>query len=391
MAEILHTVSGIWEHSGGPAESVPGLCGALSDIGLRIRLMTLAGRLSAAAMESRLHGVEIETFPWFGREFSLAFGRAIRHACRSADLVHGHGLWLHVNWVTGSAARKEKKPLVITPRGLLEPAALAHSRWRKRIAGALFDNGYLRRAHCLHACSEKEYESVRRYGLRNPVAILCNGISPRFRETLPKKDIIINKFPELENKSTVLFLSRLSWEKGLLQLAEAWKGLSGSFDEWHLLIGGSGEPSFEERIKARFEKMGLSRRVTWAGRLTGDERLAAFSLADLLVLPTVSESFGMVVAEALAAGVPVITTHGAPWKALVEERCGWWVPVDGSALLEAMEEAMTLSDEARQEMGARGKSLVAERCTWNRIAEKMASVYSWILGGGVPPDCVRTD
>jgi glycosyltransferase involved in cell wall biosynthesis len=108
------------------------------------------------------------------------------------------------------------------------------------------------------------------------------------------------------------------------------------------------------------------------------------------VLPSKSENFGMVVAEALAARTPVITTKGAPWQELETHRCGWWIDMGVESLIEALEKAMSHSPVELHEMGRRGRQLVEEKYTWDRVAGQMIEVYEWLLGRGPRPDCVVT-
>jgi glycosyltransferase involved in cell wall biosynthesis len=129
----------------------------------------------------------------------------------------------------------------------------------------------------------------------------------------------------------------------------------------------------------------------WLGRLEGSEKSAAYSTANLFVLPSHTENFSLVTAEALAAGVPVVTTQGTPWAELPERGCGWWVPVGAEGITMALREAMAMTDEMRREMGLRGKVLIGEKYTWPVIAKQMSEVYEWILGYRYMPTCVRID
>ncbi len=392
MIKVLHTIAGIWKHTGGPAESVPRLCSELSKVGNKITLATLDGPLSKAALASREEGVELVTFPRLPGDFSPAFAKLLPDICKVSDIVHGHGLWMHVNWSTGKHAKGLNKPLVITPRGSLEPRRLKHSYWKKRVSSFLFDKSNLEYASCIHATSEMEYESIRSYGIKNPVAIIQNGVDvPTFNSDKQHLDSFREKYPEFKNKRIMLFLSRLSWEKGLPLLVKAWKSLSSDFKDWHLVIAGQGTTDYEKEIKSLFCSNGLAERTTWTGILHDEEKRAAFSEAELFVLPTLSENFGIAVAEALASGIPVITTHGAPWKVLLEERCGWWIPVDVSDLAEAMREAMSLSDVERMRMGERGKFLMKDKYSWQEVALKMVKVYKWVLQGGKIPEFMKLD
>jgi len=387
---VLHTISGIWKHTGGPAETVPQLCSALVQKGIDVILTTLDGPLSDAAIECKKNSVDLRTYSHHWK-FSLKITEAIKEITKNVDIIHGHGLWLPTNWVTGFYARKHNKPFVITTRGALNPNALSHSPWKKKIAGYLFDNRNLHSADCIHVTSLGEYEAIRSYGLKNPMAIIPNGIDIKKFMFLPPGTALIDRYKTLDGKKILLFLSRISWEKGLPLLAEAWANVSPDFRDWHLLIGGRGPQKYENEIKRLFKEKGLSERVTWAGLLLGEEKMSALALAELFVLPTHSENFGIAIAEALSAGVPVITTKEAPWPDLIEHKCGWWIPIDVDCLTNVLREALMLSDAEREEMGENGKSLIQGKYTWDRVTAQMISVYDWIIQGGTPPECIKID
>ena len=124
--------------------------------------------------------------------------------------------------------------------------------------------------------------------------------------------------------------------------------------------------------------------------LCGEEKDILFRDADLFILPTFSENYGVVVAEALSYGIPVITTKGAPWEGLVSYHCGWWVDIGVEPLAKALREAVSLSGYERRAMGARGRQLVEARYAWSSVAMDMKAVYEWTLGGGRAPSCVLT-
>lgn len=388
--KVLHTISGIWEHTGGPAESVPRLCSALVKNGVDVTIMTLNGSLSKTAKECRDDGVEIVSQSHY-KQISLTVFNASMSLTANSDITHGHGLWLPLNWATGRAAIKNRKPLIITTRGALNPNALKHSSLKKKVVGSLLDNRYLNAASCIHVTSYDEYMAIRRYGLTNPVAVIPNGVKVEKYDSLISEEQFRCKHGIPNGRKILLFLSRISWEKGLEDLAEAWGRVAPAFDDWQLLIVGPGETKYVSKVKHRFSSGQAGDRVSFAGPLYGDEKIAAYTSASLFVLPSHTENFSLVTAEALAAGVPVITTEGTPWSVLAKSGCGWWVPIGEESLTVAMQEAMALSDDERKEMGAKGKELIINKYAWPQIAEQMVSVYKWVLNGGSTPNCVRLD
>ena len=140
-------------------------------------------------------------------------------------------------------------------------------------------------------------------------------------------------------------------------------------------VNGDIEREYEAKVRARVKELGFEDQFVFTGALNDDEKWAAYARADLFVLPTYSENFGIVVAEALWAGVPVITTKGTPWHELEERKCGWWIDVGVEPLVVALQDAMLLPDDERIEMGERGKKLIDEKYTWDAVVKNMAEGY----------------
>jgi glycosyltransferase involved in cell wall biosynthesis len=155
-----------------------------------------------------------------------------------------------------------------------------------------------------------------------------------------------------------------------------------------MVVCGPDECGHTEQVKRAVAEAGLSGEFEFKSLVNGVEKEALYASADLFVLPTFSENFGIAVAEALAAGVPVITTTGAPWEELRTRQCGWWIDIGVEPLAVAMREATLLSDQERYEMGQRGRRLVEEKYAWPQIGRDMLAVYQWVLGQGPQPECV---
>lgn len=294
-------------------------------------------------------------------------------------LVHVHGLWLPLHHAAARDARRAGVPLVVSARGMLEPWALAHRRWKKRIAWAVYQRRDLRHAAVLHATSEAEAISIRRLGLKRPVAIVPNGVD--IPAVLPMR--------ERGDRRRALLLSRLHPVKGIPLLIDAWARVRPV--GWDLLIAGPDEDGYRATLEALVRAAGLSASITFAGPIADADKWALYRAADLFVLPTHSENFGLVVAEALGAGLPVLTTTGAPWKELETHRCGWWTDVSADAIAEALRAATETSRDDLDAMGARGHALVLDRYGWDDVARQMKAVYEWIGSRGDRPLFVHTD
>jgi glycosyltransferase involved in cell wall biosynthesis len=147
-----------------------------------------------------------------------------------------------------------------------------------------------------------------------------------------------------------------------------------------MIVAGPDEGYHLAAVKQVVQKFGLQRDFEFVGAVEGEIKERLYRCADLFILPSWSENFGNVVVEALSYGIPVITTHGTPWQELVTNRCGWWVDIGADSLAEAIQEATSLSDIQRQEMGRRGRSFVEKEFSSANFASKMVKAYSWILG-----------
>ncbi len=296
------------------------------------------------------------------------------------DLVHNHGLWLYPSWAAFQWSQRHHIPRVVSPHGMLEPWAMSHKAWKKRLAWNLYQRRDLESAAVLHATAEQEAESFRQLGLRPPIAIIPNGTDlPEWRDLAYPKG----------TPRKMLFLSRIHQKKGLLELVQAWQIVKPT--GWKMIIAGPDEGGHQKIVEAAIQQAGLQDAFTFTGSVYGDEKEALYRSAEVFVLPTFSENFGLVVAEALACGVPVITTKGAPWQGLHTHRCGWWIDIGVEPLVAALREATTLPPNALRDMGQRGRVYVEQNFGWPGIAEQMLSVYRWVLGRGERPDCVMPD
>jgi glycosyltransferase involved in cell wall biosynthesis len=171
-------------------------------------------------------------------------------------------------------------------------------------------------------------------------------------------------------------------KKGLLNLMDAWAEVNP--EGWEVVIAGPDEGGHTAEVQARAKHRGIADQVSFPGSIPDAEKWALYRESDLFVLPTFSENFGVVVAEALASGIPAITTNGAPWEVLNTHDCGWWIEIGVEPLVDALLEATTCSDAERLAMGARGRDLVAERFTWDAVADTLTDAYHWVLDGGDP-------
>ena len=380
---IVHTIASTRADHGGPSRSVPALCEALSARGAAVRLVTTVPTEACRETEPILpngsvdcHTVE-EPGGWRGWLRSpFAFRRLLQETVQQEkpDVIHDHGAWLPGNRAASLAAARHDVPLVISPRGMMTGWALQHHGLKKRVAWHLYQKRVLQRADCFHVTSDEEAESLRRLGFEQPAAVIPNGVPlPDAYKTQPSDG----------EQRTALFLSRIHPKKGLPMLLDAWAEVRP--DGWRIVLAGPDDGGHRAELEQQVRAHGLGNEVSFPGTIPDDEKWQRYRNADLFVLPTHSENFGIVVAEALASGVPAITTKGAPWQELETHRCGWWIDIGTETLTQALREATVLSDEERLAMGRRGRALVKEEYSWQQVAGQMQEVYAWLLGSGVRP------
>jgi len=326
------------------------------------------------------------------------FKCVLRERCiaAGAQIVHDTGLWLLTNHAAAAVGEELNLPRIVSPRGMLTGWALRHKRWKKRIAWILYQRRDLQTAHVLHATSPAEVADFRNAGLTQPVAMIPNGVERpslsasdgeragvRCAENSVTQPSTPNPQPPLR---TALFLGRIHPIKGLLDLVKAWALVRPQ--GWRVIIAGGGEAGHAAELKAEIRKLQLETDFEFVEPVQGDAKWSLYRRADLFLLPSHSENFGIVVAEALASGVPVITTRATPWEELVTHRCGWWTENGPEPLAAALRDALSRTDEERREMGRRGRQLVEQKYSWPGIAAQVHAVYRWMLGEGEKPECV---
>jgi glycosyltransferase involved in cell wall biosynthesis len=366
--------------AGGIASCLPPFARALA-VHLSIEVHVL-GSLDRRSPEAWL-GWGPAVFPhrqWGPRAFHWTPGLGRTLADHAPDLVDAQGLWMHQSLVSLRHQGSTGRPYVVTAHGMLDPWTLGRSRWKKRLVSLWFENNHLRRAACLRATAPMEAGHFRAFGLKNPIAVVPNGID--LPDPAPS--------PAREGRRRLLFLSRLHPKKGIDHLLRAWASLHRHHADWQLVIAGPDEVGHRAAMQKLAADLGLAD-ILWHEPVEGDAKSALYWSADLFVLPTHAENFGLVIAEALAHEVPVITTTNAPWDGLEKHRCGWWIELSDEALVKALDEALSLSNAERRAMGERGRAWMARDFAWPAIARQMHEVYTWVLGGGPPPACVITD
>ncbi len=373
---IIHCISNIDISSGGPSKSVSDLAINQAKFGLCVDIIA-----------NNSNEPYIKTCADPNLKILLVEGISFKQALNNhllnfqVDIFHGHGIWQLPVHIMAKIARQKNIPYLITPRGMLEPWALNAGKWKKRIAMSLYQRKDISKASCIHATAKMEADNIRKQGFENPIAIIPNGIN---MDEFPLK-----KNNDKQGKKTLLFLSRIHPKKGIEFLIEAWNKLDNTIKkDWCVEIVGNGEEKYINTLKQQILKLDLTHGVKVTGPFFGTEKIKAYHNADLFVLPTYSENFGIVVAEALACGVPVITTKGTPWEELNIKNAGWWIDIGTQPLEQSLKKALSLNNLERHQMGLNGRKLIEEKYSLEQVAEKMIHLYRWILDNKDKPNFV---
>lgn len=376
---IDHIVNSIDITSGGPARSVTHLIRSLSRTDGNLNIVLHTGKSEKPIVSSfETENIDLKFYDYnhLGRLKSLSKVLSLKQI----DLLHGHGLWQLPVHQMSRYAQKHNIPYVITPRGMLEPWSLTQSKFKKEIALTLFQGKDLRLASCIHATAKLESDNIRALGYKNPIATIPNGIN-------------LDEFPvyekQISKKRKVLFLSRIHAKKGIELLIKAWEDLDAVITEgWEVEIVGNGDETYIESLKNLINSLKMEEVITISKPVFGEAKLQKYKNASLFVLPSYSENFGIVVAEALASKVPVITTKGTPWEELNSYHCGEWIDIGQEPLKASLVKMLSKSPEELQELGNNGRKLIEKTYSMEAVANQMGQLYEWILYGGDQPKFV---
>ena len=378
--KVIQTVPSIDIESSGPSYSVVGLCRGLASCGVEAELH-VPGNVPISDATFKIRGYHRSSILNLrGLEWSSALSAGLKQACKRADIIHSNSLWMIPNIYPYKAVEGARCKLVTAPRGTLSPCSLNRSKLKKKIFWVLAQKAALGRTDMFHATSEKEYDEIRNAGYRQPVAVVPIGMD----------------IPQVENNNLkmldrpfrrVAFFGRLHPIKAVSNLVKAWGMIPN--DNWELVIAGpdcGAKPDLESIVRSQNLP-----RVRFVGEITGVDKYTFLSQADIYVLPSLTENFGITLAEALACGTPCIASQGTPWGGLEKEKAGRWIPIGVEPLAATLKEIMSMSDDERRLMGERGRVWIERDFSWRGIGEKMKQSYEWLLGRSDRPEWVVRD
>jgi len=391
---VINIIENIDDSYGGPAKSVPYMSKCLIDLGIKSEIVSVRLKQNESNEIIERHRI-----PWTA--FQSRFIAKVRYAPKMREyllratktaqqiILHTQNLWNYPPYLTYKLHKKTCVPLVASIRGTLYQWSLLQKKLRKGIAWFCFQKEMLNSAECIHVTEVGEAEATRRNGVTAPIAIIPNGVDLEEFSKLPSYEKAKKAIGLKETKRYILFLSRLHRKKGLDLLVESWMRLATSNSDWDLLVVGPvSDEKYVRKIKKRILSNSLSDRVIFTGMLSGKKRLEAYAASDLFVLPSHSENFGITVLEALASGIPVITSTNTPWKEISSKNAGWCIDNHIEELTFTLKKAMIMPLRELEDRGSNGQK-IASTYMWKTQSIKMKRLYEWILYGGKRPDFVE--
>jgi glycosyltransferase involved in cell wall biosynthesis len=384
LMRILHVASTIDPAQGGPVSVLAGLAPAQVGAGLDVSLLAPWGLGESVALAAKLRAAGVNV-----TLVGPAAGPLRRHpelaarvdaAVAGADVVHVHALWEEVQHRAAVTAYRQATPYIVTPHGMLDPWSLAQSRWKKKLYLAWRLRKNVRRAAAMHFTTRTEADLVAPLRLGPPALIETLGLDLSEFETLPPEGAFRSRYPAIGRRRIVLFLGRLHHKKGLELLIPAFG--EAALSDAVLVIAGPDSDGYRAKLEAQVAERRLRDGVLFTGMLHGAERVAAFADADLFVLPSYQENFGIAVVEALAAATPVLISDQVNiWQDIVAASVGGVVKTDATLLASELRRWMT-DDSLRAGAAERARPFVWQRYDWRQIARRWVNHYHSLLQPG---------
>jgi glycosyltransferase involved in cell wall biosynthesis len=367
--KIVHVTPSFYPSTayGGATDSTSKLCRALARAGADVRVLTTNAdgpsvrRDVPLGKETDVDGLRVRYCERQGGDsISLGLLNALPGYLAWADVVHLMAVYSFPTLPALGWTRRFGKPLVWSPRGALD-------RWsgtRKKMGKSIWNAAaaFLAPKRLLwHLTSAEEEKGIQERWPEARTVVIPNGVE--IPESVAHEDS--------PSELRVLFLGRLDPKKGVENLLRACRGASPT-NLWQLTIAGAGHPAYEQSLRQLAEALGLGERVRFAGAVNGDAKENLFKKNDLLVAPSYTENFCVVVAEALAHGMPVVASRGTPWKDVETRGVGRWVDNDPESLNAAIE---MMRGQPLRAMGDRGRAWMQAEFTWERAASRMMTAY----------------
>jgi glycosyltransferase involved in cell wall biosynthesis/SAM-dependent methyltransferase len=397
---ILQVIGSLAPRYGGPSTSCPAMCRALAEVGHDVTVYTTdadgATRMDVPLDRQVLaDGFRIRYFSaWpHPREFKVSpdLSAALERTASEFDVVHVYSYYGHWVWATARACRARGTPYLLHPHGSLDPFLLGRRPFRRRAYAHLAGDACWRDAAGILFNSAEEMRlatettRARKLPNREPrrFVVPCGVDDEWFRASDPAADRrIAQQLEHFGNCPLVVYFGRIDFKKGLDLLAAAFGVVARGNRKARLVLAGPESSGYGAKVRVWLGDAGVLERTTFLGPLTGGDRVALLRRARLVALLSYSENFGQVVAEAMAAGAPVVISDRVNiWPEIARAGAGLVVPCESTAAARAIE-TLLADPAAAREMGARGRAWVQRKWTWPKVAGEILNVYSAISRNG---------
>lgn len=379
---ILHVIGGVAPRYGGPSAALPALCRAVMDRGHHVEVLT-----TDIDGPARLPVPTGRPIPWQGvpttvyrvqrpRAYALApaLGLALRRV-REFDVVHVHSLYLFHTLAAALWCRRWGVPYVLRPHGSLSPYHRAVHGVRKTVYELLVERRTLGQAAAVHCTSQAEAEAVRAFGVRAPVVVVPLPVDvATYARPVDPTGLLRRCPPACRGRRLVTFLGRVTPKKGVDVLVDAFARFAPRFPDVVLVIAGPDDGHLAA-VRARVQTHGLGERVCLLGLVTGEDKVALLQASTVLVLPSLDENFALSVAEALAAGTPVVVSPGvALHREIAAAESGLVAPRSPEGVARALTRLLAEPHLAVR-CGANGRALAARLFAPERVGEQLEALY----------------
>lgn len=390
VSKVLHVIPSVASVRGGPSVMVRRLAGGLAQRGVETHVATTddngPGRIEVPyGQPVGRHGVTYWYFPRQTRFYTVSWPLSVwlsQHV-QDFDLVHIHALFSFAALPASYWAARRGVPYVVRPLGTLNTWGMTHRRpWLKRASFEMIESRILAHAALVHYTSEDERRQAELLGITTPSVVVPNPLADEVGAGAP--GALRRRYPQLGRRPIVLFLSRLDRKKGLDLLLRAFVSLRHHVPDAALVIAGDGDAQFTRELWYDAQILGVGNDIVWTGFLSGDDKQAAFADATLYVLPSYSENFGIAVAEAMAAGLPVVVSDRVGiCRDIASASAGLVVRCEVDDLTQAI--VRLLSDSTLSEsLGENGRWLATSRYSQEAVTGEVLDMYNRIAGVDTP-------
>jgi glycosyltransferase involved in cell wall biosynthesis len=397
--KILQIVPSISLIYGGPSQMVLGLAPALGRQGVKVTILTTDSNGDtgqkpldvALGVPIEQDGYEIIYFkcsPFRRYKFSIDLLNWLKSHANEYDLAHIHALFSPVSSTAAAVCRAKKLPYILRPLGTLDPADLRKKKQLKQLYAAGLERPNIAKAAAIHFTSEQEAKVSHRFGVTTRDLVIPLGVKEcrdvKFNDSNKCSDAkltVSNKFNIPDNVPKVLFMSRIDPKKGLDLLIPALEKLLSEGLEFHFVLAGTNpqDPSYEQKIKSQIQASSLDKHTTITGFVTGELKSALLETADLFVLPSYYENFGIAVAEAMVAGIPVVISDQVHiCQDISGSESGWVGTTNTESIADLIREALKYPEE-RQQRGLQARKYALLNYSWDAIAQKIIEAYQDII------------